>query len=201
PLYCAMYNFTLSTYAPGLSSGDEPGFLLVVSDGQPTCTKLECEDSWDNVFPADMGAITADLAAAGIKTFVIGFDYATADDPAFLEQIAANGDTGYDVIMVDDEIGLIEALQDVAGTVVSCSYEVAVPDDSVDPDLVNFFFEYGDEDQVVPYDEGCADGSGWMWGNPEHTLVVFCEEACAELGGGEVTGVTVEWGCETVEVE
>ncbi|MBN2449003.1 MAG: hypothetical protein JXR77_01355, partial [Lentisphaeria bacterium] len=71
------------------------------------------------------------------------------------------------------------------------------PEASADPDNVNFYFD----GEVVPYDEDCGAGVGWMWSNEDHTEVTFCEQACAELQGGGVDLVTAKFGCPSVPVE
>ena len=53
------------------------------------------------------------------------------------------------------------------------------------------------DNEVVPYDEECAEGIGWTWTDATHTAVEFCEEACAELQGGEVETISALFGCPT----
>jgi hypothetical protein len=199
PLYCALENFLDPTWESGLLGTGDTTYILLVSDGEPSCTTYECDGAYTDVTPEMVGAVAADLAAAGVLTYVIGFGY--SGDPLYLEAIADNGGTGADVINVADYTAFEAALEVVAGAAVSCTYDIGEPDPSADPDAVNLFFQIDGADVVVPYDEGCAAGTGWTWGNVEHTLVTFCAAACDEIRSGTVDGVTVEWGCPTVVIE
>ena len=78
--------------------------------------------------------------------------------------------------------------------VISCIFKIGNPDDLVDPDRVNFYFD----DELVKKDENCANGTGWTWAH-EYDEVQFCEEACERLRN-DVKEVTVKFGCKT-EVE
>lgn len=199
PLYCAYENFLHADYGAGLLGTGDTTYVLLVSDGEPTCTTFECDGSYTDVTPEMMGELAAQLAALGVHTYVIGFGF--DGDPEYLDEIAANGGTGADVISVEDTAAFEAALTTVAGEAVSCTYDIGEPDESADPDDVNLFFESGGAEAVVPYDAGCAAGTGWMWANDEHTMITFCAAACDELSSGTVDSVTVEWGCPTIVVE
>jgi hypothetical protein len=199
PLYCAYENFLHADYGAGLLGTGDTTYILLVSDGEPTCTTYECDGSYTDVTPAMMGNLAAQLVALGVRTYVIGFGF--DGDPDYLDQIALNGGTGTSVISVSDTAGFEAALTTVAGAAVSCTYDIGAPDSSADPDDVNFFFDEGSAEEVVPYDADCAAGTGWMWANDEHTMITFCDAACEELSSGVVDSVTVEWGCPTIVVE
>jgi hypothetical protein len=199
PLYCALENFLHPEYAAGLLGTGDTTYILLVSDGEPSCTTYECDGAYTDVTTGMVGDVAAELAAAGVLTYVIGFGY--EGDPTYLEAIADNGGTGAEVINVSDYDAFAAALAEVAGAVVSCTYDIGEPDADADPDDVNLFFLSDADEAVVPYDEGCAAGLGWMWANEEHTEITFCDAACDELRSGAVDTVTVEWGCPTVVIE
>lgn len=199
PLYCALENLLHDSYGAGLLNTGETTYVLLVSDGEPSCTTYECDGSYTDVTPAMMGDLAADLAALDVRTFVIGFGY--SGDPTYLEAVADNGGTGTAVINVSDSAALESALSTVVGEVVSCTYEIGEPDPTADPEDVNIFFASGGDEAVVPYDDDCGAATGWMWANDEHTRITFCEAACEELGSGGVESVTIEWGCPTVIIE
>lgn len=199
PLYCALANYLDSDFAPLFSKPDKPRYLLVVSDGQPTCD-IDCENTptppSNYPLPADLLALSKNLAASGIKTFVIGFHYSSKDDPEFLDQIAAGGGTGTDVILAEDQAALQKALEQVAGKVVSCLFSVNPESANADPNKVNFYFDK----EVVPLDDNCASGTGWQWTDDHHTIIEFCAESCAELRAGNVDEVSARWGCKTIVI-
>lgn len=200
PLYCAIARYLDPGYAPSLSSQDKPRYLLIVSDGQPTCS-TDCENPDDGGAsppPSELGKLTAQLAQKGIKTFIIGFQYTGADDPAYLEAIAENGGTDFGVIRADDQKQLEEALLTLTGTVLTCNFAIDEPAAAADPNLVNFYFD-GDEDPI-PLDAGCKKGVGWTWTDEEHTQIELCKDACDTLMAGEVEKVIAKFGCQTVVV-
>ncbi len=200
PLYCAMMNFLDPAYAPGCSAPGKAQYLLVVSDGQPSCSKKECiSGNWDHPTAGDMGDLTSDLGGAGIKTFVIGFAY--QDSPDFLNSIASNGGTGVNqYIEAGDNVELESALTQVAGSVVSCTFEIQAEDPSSDPEKVNFYFD--NETNAIPRNDDCAQGSGegWTWTDGNHTHIEICEQSCERLESGDVSTLRATFGCKTVVV-
>jgi hypothetical protein len=201
PVYCAMKNYASSSYAPAFHGKDKPSFLLLVSDGQPTCPKECNKSSGTPVKPGDMGLLTSQLRDMGITTIVIGFKYSAQDDPEFLTQIAQNGGSGYsDFIPASDQAELESALHQIAGAVVSCIFEVKATSAQADPSKVNFYFTKNGKEQVVGYDEDCAQGKGWRWTDETHSHMEFCAQACEELKGGQVETVTAKFGCASIVV-
>lgn len=200
PLYCAMNNFLDSSYAPGFTASGKAPYLLVVSDGQPSCSKKECiTGNWDHPSAADMGDVTDELLAAGIKTFVIGFAY--KDSPDFLNTIASHGGTGVtEYISAGDDVELEYAISQVAGSVVSCTFEIQAADPSSDPEKVNFYFD--DDKNAIPRNDNCAAGTGqgWTWTDDKHTHIQLCEPTCERLEKGEVSSLRATFGCKTVVV-
>lgn len=197
PLCDGMDMFNDPTYAPGFTGGDADKYLLVVSDGQEECNGSGYAEKCGSA-PGYAGAATivGDLLAAGIKTFVVGFG--SGVDATQLNVIAANGGTSQtSYIVATDGAALQSAMESIASEVVSCEYAIDEPDASADPDQVNFYFD----DEVVGYDEDCLDGSGWTWGDDEHTIVIFCEEACDLLQSGDVDVVSARFGCPTEVIE
>ena len=95
---------------------------------------------------------------------------------------------------------LESALTQVAGAVVSCTFEIQAEDPSSDPEKVNFYFD--DEQDAIPRDDNCAQGSGegWTWTDNNHTHIELCEESCNRLESGEVKTLRATFGCKTVVV-
>jgi len=197
PLCDGMDVFNDPAYAPGFTGGDGAKYLLVVSDGQEECNGGGYTEKCGSApgYPGAV-AIVGDLLTSGIKTFVVGFG--SGVDATQLNVIAASGGTGYpNYLVASDGAQLQAALESIAAEVVSCEYAIDEPAATADPDQVNFYFD----EEVVGYDEDCQDGAGWTWGNDDHTLVVFCDEACQELQSGEVEEVSAKFGCPTAVIE
>jgi hypothetical protein len=199
-----MSAFIDPTYAPAFNDPSANRYLLVVSDGADLCGEGCCTAINPLAHPEctatseEFAALATDIAAAGIKIVVIGFG--TGAEPDQLNAIANNGGMEApfnEYIFANDTTSLEAAFTEIANAVVTCVYNVGLPDESADPDKVNFYFD----DVVVGYDEDCAVGEGWMWVNEEHTQIEFCDAACEELQGGLVEMITAKWGCDTVEIE
>ena len=98
-------------------------YVLLVTDGQPTCPNGKWRWSRrlieaDKKFTTD--ALDA-LTAAGIKTFVVGYDAAL--DPTFgdaLTEFAQHGGTDH-YYPVQDENSLTEAFKSISETVITCA--------------------------------------------------------------------------------
>ena len=72
-------------------NGEEAGYLVVVSDGEDTCTG---GDHCGNHCVAEYLAVHARaLARDNVKTYVIGYNY--SGSPIELNAIAANGGTSF----------------------------------------------------------------------------------------------------------
>jgi hypothetical protein len=195
PLCRAMVNYVKPKYAPNFSSTDAESYLLLVSDGDDNCGGPPTQPCGGVFTGPNLGKATSDLLTEhGIRTFVIGFgDGATSK----LNNIAAAGGTPFNkYIPAANQSQLQDALITIAGTVVSCTFEIGEPDASADPDQVNLFFD----DTVIGYDEDCAQNKGWSWADASNTRIELCEAACEELRGGTVKNVRAEFGCPSVPV-
>jgi len=194
PLLASMRKFQKSGNAPRFLSRDATSYLIIVSDGDDTCA--------GGIF--GMGATSQQLRTAsanllkqmGVRTYVIGFGNGAS--PQKLNAIAAAGGTGRKkFINAMNTQELTNALNQIGSSVVSCVYDLSEQtSDDVDLNKANFYLD----DVVVGRDDGCANGHGWQWANGERTRVEFCEEACARLQSGEVSKISVTFGCETVVV-
>jgi hypothetical protein len=104
-----------------------PRYVLLVTDGEPTCPHAESND-------ADRGGVAQDrlltnmqldaLLAIGVKTFVVGYD--AAGDPELataLSEFAEHGGTDH-YYPVEDERSLLAAFEAIAGATASCEYTV-----------------------------------------------------------------------------
>jgi len=193
PLYCALNQFTDTSYAPNLTSKDALGYILLVSDGAGNCG-LNCSGS-GNESAQQLAQVTGQLLTMGIKTYVIGFG--TGVSAQQLNAIAQAGGTGSSTyINAQNQADLQKAFQDIAAAVVSCTYEIKAPAATADPNNVNFYFD----GNVVGYDDQCAQGTGWTWTDNTHTRVEFCDKACAKLKTGDVKKISAKFGCPTIPV-
>ncbi len=122
---------TLNPGAAGSGQTATPKYVLLVTDGQPTCPKGDGE----NVTPEDIAqsnrAIDA-LLAKGVRTYVIGYDTKSdAKLASVLDGFAVHGGTATHRA-VEDEASLLSEFQKITATLVSCTYDLekAPPDPS-----------------------------------------------------------------------
>lgn len=131
----------------------------------------------------------ADLNAAGVTTFVVGFgsgtDASALNDFAVAGGAPLAGTTKY--YQADTANQLDQVFQSIAGLVVSCDYVVdpAPPD----IDLTYVFFENTEQ---VPRDPTHTDGWGYDAATSKITLY---GTACARVQDHSVDDVDVVFGC------
>ncbi len=197
PLCMAMNNFNTDInldYAELFTNSGADRYLLIVSDGDDTCGGGGVCGG-DSSSAAQLGTTTSDLLAKGIRTYVIGFG---VNSSAQLTQIAQNGGTGSSTyITASDQAALQAALNNIAGQVASCTYDIDDPG-GIDKDKTNFYFD----GVGVVYNEDCSDptappGEGWTWvDKTTKDAVRFCDKSCENLNS--VTTVTAKFGCPTI---
>lgn len=160
----------------GLEDPARPNFVLLLTDGQATC-----EDPVPRV-----AALRAKRPE--IRTFVVGFgsgvDRQQLADMAEAGGTARTGNQAY--YQADDAASLRAAFAAIAGSVLSCEYDLSeVPPD---PDLLYVYFDGA----PVSRDPNRTDGWDYAAGM---NRVVFHGPACARLQAGQVRELTVVYGC------
>lgn len=185
PLYAALEQLTGPEYAPGCLETDEARYVLLVADGEDSCSSPTA---------GEFAALTAELVEAGVRVIVVGFNVNM--DSAQLEAIASNGGAGFDTYLnASDGPSLEAALDEVADAIGSCFFTLGSAAALAEPGLVNLYAG-GD---VVPLDEDCSSGWGWRWVDPEEGRIEFCADACALVEELGADGLAATFGCETAE--
>ncbi len=182
-LQAALQTFQSMSIAADQASASAQ-YVLLVTDGQPTCPNADGRLTDSNGLAKDM-QLTLDaldaLMAAGIKTFVVGYD---ADlDPQFasaLTEFAQHGGTDH-YFPVSDQASLVNAFQSVTATVISCDFKFDEPVDDPSYLLVKL-----DGDPLKP-----NDANGWSFAN---NTVTVQGDACTTLqqGRGHRVEITLE---------
>jgi hypothetical protein len=173
--------------APSSGGTAAERYVLLVTDGQPTC-----DPGVVQAITANQEAVTHTLAAIdglagkGIKTYVVGFDAKSGGFAANLDSFAQHGGTehSYDAT---DEASLITQLRSIAGALVPCTFEL-------------------DEQPKQPsYVDVKVDGAsiyldkpnGWTLQGRTVTLV---DGACDGLRDGDKHEVGIRVLCEPVTI-
>jgi hypothetical protein len=123
----------ITSYAPTELDPDalpRPKFVLLVTDGQPTCPNGGGEDTTQPDIDRSNMAIDA-LLKKGVRTYVIGYNTSGPGNEmlaAVLDGFAQRGGTGDTMHHpVEDEAGLKSAFQMIAGDVVNCTFVLDKP--------------------------------------------------------------------------
>jgi hypothetical protein len=196
-------------------------YTILATDGAPNCNRSldsatctctgddpdQCaEDENSNLCLDDQATYDAAKALfdGGFPTYVVGYNVPARWEEV-MNTVAENGGTE-EYFPVEDTTELEKALEEISGEIASCEFEVdwdSLDGNNVSEDksLVNFYCKEDASDPIGPdnlvkYDKGCKDNSGWTW--LDDNTVEFCEEACEALKKGECTVVVATFGCETI---
>jgi hypothetical protein len=177
-------------YLAGLTTPN-PRFIVLVTDGQPTCAggSGNGDDS-----PAAVAAVAAQ-AARGYGTFVIGVATATdAMATATLTQMSTAGlhprPGTPNYYVVNNTAELVTALGAIGTQVASCTFNLASP--PPDPNNVVVVAD----GKVVPKDVLPTD-NGWMYG-AAMTSITLTGTYCQDVMNGVVTSVEALFGCNGI---
>jgi uncharacterized protein YegL len=111
---------------PQLDTAVKPAYVLLVTDGAPTC---ELDGGWITASPTSINRANAAverLKAQNVPTYVIGYDVASA--AAVMDGLAQRGGTER-YYPVENEAQLVEQFKKITAGLASCEYQLeAVPD-------------------------------------------------------------------------
>jgi hypothetical protein len=170
------------TYLTGIADPNHPSYVLLGTDGEPTCSD-------DGTGSATVQA-TTDLANAGIKTFVVGIA-SNSQDSDVLNQIATAGGTAqmgstkyYDA---QNEMALATALTSVAGSIASCSYKLDMP--APNPLLINVYVN------GMPLPRDAMNGFSYTVDGMGNATITLNGTSCSNLMAADM--VQIKFGCRT----
>jgi hypothetical protein len=154
---------------PSPDSKPHPKYVLLVTDGAPTCPNGGGSEPNQPDIDSSNAAIDA-LTELGVKTFVIGYDTATPGNEMLaqvLDGFAQRGGTGDQQHRpVEDEASLSAALDQITATISSCSFTLDKAPPRADYVLVTL-----DGKQL-----NLDDVNGWRM--PDDVTVEIVGEAC-----------------------
>jgi hypothetical protein len=198
-----------------LESVNLPGtrFAVLITDGIPTFS-LGCDDSnrgQDNA--VDSSPLVGEAARSlsrGIRTFVIG---SPGSDGAreSLSRMAEAGGTAtpgcshdgptychFDMTQAQDfATALADALGQIAGLALSCSYDIPSPPNGgqLDPAKVNVLFRpAGGQEEIIAQSLGQSCSEGWQF-SPDGAQVLLCGSTCTRVRNADQGSLTLQFGC------
>lgn len=163
-----------------------PMYVLLVTDGQPTCPAGDGSAEPPEEADIDLTTDALDtLLDAGVKTYVIGYD--TKNDAAFsslMDRFASHGGTGMHRA-VEDEASLIAEFEKIAGEAIPCSYQLETEPE--DPSFVRVTLDGTQLNLDAP--------NGWSING---RVITLQGAACSSLKDGNDHSLTVEVLCNQV---
>jgi hypothetical protein len=191
-------------------------FVLLITDGEPNTyqpamqigpigfpeTNVECKTE------ADIIAEAAVAAGQGIKTFVIGSP-GSEGGADFLSGVALEGQTGkdpscsqaagnchYQIGQQNFQDDLQAVLEEIAGKITDCVFQLPAGNEMVDKDQVNVVIETASGPQEIYKDPSKANG--WDYASSDSTAIVLYGEACEAFKSSEGNTISIILGCQTI---
>lgn len=159
-----------------------PRYVLLVTDGQPTCGAA----GGGNTTPEDIAATAANivkLKERDISTYVLGYDLG-GDAIPVMNDFAQKGGTGM-FLPVEDEQSLLTELRRITGSLVPCEYELK--DQVPDPNFVRVQID----GKTYKYEED--------WHVEGNKIVLKPEAAaCSKLRDARIHDLKIVRECEPV---
>jgi hypothetical protein len=164
-------------------------YVLFATDGLPNCGGVPPDPNTTSS-PETVAAVTA-LAAAGIKTYVIGFgtfglNTGVLDDAATAGGEARPGEPKF--YEANNAADLTSALQTISGGIIvpTCTYQLQ----SAPPDPNNVTVTLNG----VPVGRSTAHTTGWDY-YPDAMTITFFGSTCSQIMSGAVSDVSFAYGC------
>jgi hypothetical protein len=171
----------------GLDTRVKPGFVLLVTDGDPMCNlEFALDPAGLGDTAQQQGALQAVMAlkAASIPTYVFGYQIDPARQPLMHQLAMAGGTNMY--YAVENQQSIIDAFRMITKDVVRCEFELGmVPPD---PSFVRIEID----NKTIPYD----NPNGWTLTNGTH--VTLQGSACSGLKDGKVHNLNAQIECNPV---
>lgn len=201
----------------GLLKSRLPGskYMLLITDGAPTLS-LGCVNETGSLNEVDARPIVQEVRTAAekyAKTFLIGSPGSESNRRWMSEAARIGGtakpncsDSGPNYCHMDlttspdFSAALREGLSDVAGQIVSCTYQIPQPPpgQSIDVDKINVIYtpRGSSEPKLVGRNRSSECKSGWQL---EGNEVTICPDTCATIQ--EDAGATLEllFGCAAID--
>ena len=175
----------------GLHDESRGNFVLLLTDGMPTCPTGDGEDATEADAQLALDAVTH-LKTAGIETFVIGLgEDLNASNPGLLNDMAVAGGRPQDGDIKYYQANSLAQLQtvmsNIGGMVLGCTMSL-----NPAPDFPAYLWVFFD-DETIPRDPDHVNG--WDY-DLDHNQITFYGPACDKLRSGQVENLDVVMGCK-----
>jgi hypothetical protein len=169
---------------PALDTRTKPAFVLLVTDGDPSCDPTLVIDPLGDVAQQDAAkAGVGALKNASIPTYVVGYQIDPSRQNLMNELAQLGGTLMYHP--VEDAQGIVDAFRQITKDVVSCEFDL----NNVPPDLTKVRIEI--DSRTIPLN----DPNGWVIDGRHVTLK---GAACMGLKDGRVHDLNAQVECDVV---
>ncbi|HVZ35994.1 MAG TPA: vWA domain-containing protein, partial [Polyangiaceae bacterium] len=205
------YRYALSQLGAATSPGQK--YLVLATDGVPTYA-LDCKGSGTEQAPADPTPLIPEAASAlgrGIKTFVIGSPGSENARQSLSQMAQAGGsasagcsNTGpnychFDMTQKPDfASALRDALAQISGLALSCTYDIPPPPNGGTLDLTKVNVLYtapGGMPELIGQNPTGSCSDGWAYSS-DNKQVVLCGDTCNRVKSSSGQ-VSLQFGCTT----
>jgi hypothetical protein len=171
----------------------EQRYILLTTDGMPTCSKTGLGDGsfeTEEALAEDLLEVKT-LKQMGIHTFVVGFQYNV--DPHHLEDMADLGgilreDAPYNYFLAEDKAALSQSFSEILEGIsnIECSFQILNTD--IDPSRIEVFLN----GNKVKRDPNHQDG----WDIAvEENRIVFYGKTCETIQSSTITEIQIIYKC------
>jgi hypothetical protein len=169
---------------------DGPKSIILATDGDPdTCEDPDANE--DEASKAQSVAAVAAAHAAGIATHIISVgDEVTASHLKALAVAGSGGDSGAEAYTALDTEALVNALDEIIGTVRTCDFTLqgtVAADDAA-------------RGTVLLDGEALVFGNANGWVMPDENTVRLQGEACEAAQADDATGISMSFPCDAIEI-
>ncbi len=178
------------SYYTALADSLHRCFVLLITDGLPTCPSGEGSDATQADADLSLQWVRG-LRSSGVDTFVIGLgEGVNESNPQLLNDMAEAGgwprDDATKYFQANSLADLEAVLDEIGGMVIGCDLVLGTL-----PEFPAYLWVYFDG-QAVPKDTDHVDG--WDY-DAQRNAIVFYGSYCELLRDGQVESVEVEMGC------
>jgi hypothetical protein len=182
-----------------------PKYLLLATDGEPTCIGTTKESSPYTVSTANAVTAVGNALKAGFPTFVVGIATDKDSSNAKLDQLAMAGGEAIPsanplashYYVADDANALVSELQAIAGQISTCLFPLNPPPPVLNDDTKLGVY-LGAAMTKIPYDSSRTNG--WAYTDANDTAVQVYGDWCNQIQAAGAGKVQIIFGCPMINV-
>jgi hypothetical protein len=187
----------------GMLTDTNPKYLLLATDGEPTCVGTSKADS-DVAGPAAVTAI-ANALKAGFPTFVVGIATSkttantelTAMSKAGGEPIPVTNPLAHNYYLANDATTLVSAMEAITGQISTCLFPLSPPPPVLN-DSTKVGVYLGSTTKKIPYD--ASKSNGWAYTDANDSAIEVFGDYCDMIQTAGAGAVQIIFGCPNINV-